>query len=88
MAGFCSDSNYIRSYILDAIWSLVAIYAVYCDVLCMYREEYYSMKKQWKSFSVVQLQIFRLFREHRDLISEQLIELKLILMNISILHSF
>ena len=34
----------------------------------MYRVEYHSMKKQWKSFSEVQLQRFRLFEEHRELI--------------------
>lgn len=33
------------------------------------------MKKQWKSFSEIQLKRFRLLREHRHLISEQLIVL-------------
>ena len=45
---------------------------IYCGVIRMYREEYHSMKKQWKSFSEVQLQRFRLFRDHRHLISERL----------------
>ena len=39
----------------------------------MYREEYYSMKEQWKPFSEVQLQRFQFFGEHREFISEQLI---------------
>ena len=36
--------------------------------MLMYREDYHSMKKQWKLFSEVQLQRFRLFEEHRELI--------------------
>ena len=36
--------------------------------MLMYREDYHSMKKQWKSFSEVQLQRFQLFEEHRELI--------------------
>ena len=41
---------------------------VYTVVYNMYREEYHLMKKQWKSFSEVQLQRFQLFEEHRELI--------------------
>ena len=52
-------------------WILSYIY-VNCVVPC-YREEYHSMKKQWKSFSEIQLNRFRVLRDNRDLISKQLV---------------
>ena len=76
--------NNVDDNVCSSLSTYIAIFLGHTYVFIVYREEYYSMKKQWKSFSEVQLQRFRLFGEHRDEISEHVINY--ILMNILIQH--